>query len=67
MIPFLGRSYFNTNTNTYTFYDGSGSVPEEMKFDLELSFEDRNVMGCSGLSWLSTLFAWKDRLAKTKD
>jgi hypothetical protein len=67
MTPFLGRTNFDVNTNTYTFSDGSGAIPEEMKFDLELEFEDRNEMGCNGVSVLFCLFSWKDRSAKQRN
>ena len=61
---FLGREYFDCNTRMWVFRDGTGAVPEEMRQDLYNACEDRNPMGCNGLSVLSTLFAWKRRLAE---
>ena len=62
----LGRTVFNANTMTYSFEDGSGKIPIEMVYDLELAMSDRNAYWYNGLSYLVTLFAWKYRLIRNK-
>ena len=63
---FLGRTEFDEKTMTYSFSDGSGKVPEEMRQDLELAAMQRTSAGGNGLSVLTCLFAWKDRLSAPK-
>lgn len=62
--PFLGRTVYDPMTRTYSFKDGTGVVPEEMRQEVLAACEDKNVMGGNGVPVLGTLFAWKDRLAK---
>lgn len=58
---FLGRT-FDPKTHTYSFEDGTGTVPEEMRQDLFEAIEQRNAICANGLAVLATLFAWKQRL-----
>lgn len=58
MTPFLGRTYYDEKTAMYSFADGSGKVPAEMKCDLAAALDSE----FSGVSYLGTLFTWKDRL-----
>ena len=64
---FLGREHFDSNTRMWTFSDGSGAVPEEMRQDMLDATEMRVKMkdgewSGNGVFVLGTLFAWKDRL-----
>lgn len=64
---FLGREHFDPNTRMWTFSDGSGAVPEEMRHDMIDATEMRVRMkngewSGNGAFVLGTLFAWKDRL-----
>ena len=64
---FLGREHFDSNTRMWTFSDGSGAVPEEMRQDMLGATEMRVRMNNgewsgNGAFVLGTLFAWKDRL-----
>ena len=64
---FLGREHFDPNTRMWTFIDGSGAVPEEMRQDMLDATEMRVRMkdgewSGNGAFVLGTLFAWKDRL-----
>ena len=61
--PFLGREHFDERTMMYSFKDGSGAVPEEMRQDLFDAIEDKDAVGHNGLSVLAVLFAWKQRLS----
>lgn len=59
---FLGREHFNPKTLQWTFRDGSGAVPEEMRQDMYDACDIKNGIEFNGASVLETLFAWKDRL-----
>lgn len=62
MDKVLGRSIYDSRTDTWSFVDGSGVIPDEMRFDLELALEKRDKLGCNGVAVLGTLFEYKDRL-----
>lgn len=61
---FLGRTAFNANNMTYTFKDGSGAVPVEMRNEVLAACDTKNTMGANAAYVLGTLFSWKDRLAE---
>lgn len=67
MTPFLNRTEYSANNDTYSFKDGSGTVPGEMKHDMHISVSQRVEMpdgrlSGNGLFVLNTLFSWKERL-----
>jgi len=51
---FLGR-YFDEKTLTWSFKDGSGTIPDEMRIDVIESIREKDG------SSLGVLFSWKDR------
>lgn len=58
----LGRTYYDPRTRTWTFPDGSGSIPQEMYIDIRDASKIYNSAGSNGASVLGTLFEWKRRL-----
>jgi len=58
---FLNRTYDPT-TMTYSFVDGSSTVPEEMRQDMILASYMQTGAGGNGIFVLATLFSWKERL-----
>lgn len=59
---FLGREHFDEKTLMWTFRDGTGAIPDEMRQELFEACEDRNALGGNGIPVLCTLFEWKRRL-----
>jgi hypothetical protein len=62
---FLGRTEFNATTQTYSFSDGSGHVPAELKQAVEAlaaEFEGYPAGSGQGIAILGLIWDWKDRL-----
>ena len=59
---FLGRRVWDHKTRMWTFLDGSGGVPDEMRQDVLSACDDKNAMGGNAIPVFYTLFSWKGRL-----
>ena len=62
---FLGRQYFDDRTMTYTFSDGHGALPVEMRIATEHAANAPSDYGLSignGVFVLGEISAWKKRM-----